>query len=132
MICEHLSPARSSLCVLTVGPTIRIRGFSTTMRYINRHYLSIYLYQVIINLSASNEKVFSVAQYTSNRAAGRSADLPPNSVDCEVLTCNVVGLEYADSGRLWGFDIWEAEQANEGCRDHSLCKDEPRRFTPSH
>ena len=38
---------------------------------------------------------------------------------------------YAGSGRLWRFDIWEAEQANEGSRDHSLCRDKPRSFTPS-
>ena len=111
MICQHLSPARSSL---------RTEA----------------LYQVI-NRSASNYKVFSVAQ-ESGHIQQSSWPISWLATKLSWLRSldkyrNAVGLEYADSGHLWGFDIWEAEQANEGCRDHSLCNlDEPRRFTPSH
>ena len=93
-----------------------------------RFVLKLYRHEASLGLFATAELLVSVAQLGHIQQSSWPISWPDTKLSwLRSLDKyrNAVGMEYADSGRLWGFDIREVEQANEGCRDDSLCKDEP-------
>jgi len=71
-----------------------IRGFSTTMRYINRHYLSIYLSIHCTRRLAQLMQSFGCTQHVAEptHTAGHSLNLIITTADTDICNVHVGGL----------------------------------------